>query len=173
MVSNWDKAFSEVIRSEGGYVNDPHDRGGETNLGVTKAAWADYMGRPIADGEMKSLTTVMVKPFYKKLYWDRCKCDSLPNGIDYAVFDFGVNAGTGTSAKLLQRIVGVPDDGAIGPKTLEAVSKHDPKDLLTKFSEAKTKYYEGIVVNHPEQVRFLQGWKNRIAAVQHTSEGMV
>ena len=173
MIENWDKSFALIMQSEGGYVNDPTDRGGETNLGVTKAAWAEYMARPIADGEMKDLKPFMVKPFYKIRYWDRCKCDDLPNGLDYAVFDFAVNAGVGMSAKLLQRAVGVPDDGAIGAKTLEAVSKHDPKQILDKFANAKTSFYEQIVARRPEQQRFMQGWKNRIAAVQHTAEGMV
>ena len=173
MIENWEKAFAEVLKSEGGYVNDPHDRGGETNLGVTKAAWSDYMGRPIADGEIKALTPDVVKPFYKIRYWDRCKCDNLPNGLDYAVFDFAVNGGVGASSKLLQRAVGVPDDGAIGAKTLESVAKHDPKALLDEFSSRKAKYYEQIVLNHPEQQKFLKGWNNRIAAVQHTAEGMV
>lgn len=173
MIENWEKAFSEVLKSEGGYVNDPHDRGGETNLGVTKAAWSEYMGRPIADGEIKALTPDMVNTFYKIRYWDRCKCDNLPNGLDYAVFDFAVNGGVEASSKLLQRAVGVPDDGAIGAKTLEAVAKHDSKNLLAEFSNRKAKYYEQMVINHPEQQKFLKGWNNRIAAVQHTAEGMV
>ena len=93
MIENWDKSFAEVLKSEGGYVNDPHDHGGETNLGVTKAAWAAYIKRPVQDGEMKALTPDIVKPFYKTEYWDKCKCDSLPSGVDYLVFDLAVNGG--------------------------------------------------------------------------------
>jgi hypothetical protein len=103
-------------------IHAKHDHGGETNLGVTKAAWAEYMGRPIADGEMKALTPDIVKPFYKIRYWDKCKCDSLPTGVDYMVFDLAVNGGVGRGAKMLQTVVGVNADGAIGPATLAALA---------------------------------------------------
>jgi len=173
MIENWDKSFAHVIQSEGGYVNDPTDRGGETNLGVTKAAWGEYMARPIGDGEMKALTSYMVKPFYKLRYWDKCKCDELPSGVDYAVFDFAVNAGVGMASKLLQRAVGVPDDGAIGAQTLNAVDKKDPKELLEAFSNRKSLFYEAVVARRPEQQKFMQGWKNRIAAVQNIADSMI
>ena len=95
MKENFQPSFEHVLKSGGGYVNDPDDRGKETNLGVTKAAWAQYIGRPVQDGEMRALTRETVEPFYKKGYWDKCRCDELPAGLDYAVFDFAVNAGPG------------------------------------------------------------------------------
>lgn len=174
MVENWEKSFAEVLKSEGGYVNDPHDHGGETNLGVTKAAWAEYMGRPIADGEMKALTPDIVKPFYKIRYWDKCKCDSLSAGVDYMVFDLAVNGGVGRGAKMLQTVVGVNADGAIGPATLAALAalKDDPKVLIGKMSQYKESFYKAIVAAKPDQAKFLKGWLNRIQSVQKTAEQM-
>ena len=174
MINNWEKSFTEVLKSEGGYVNDPHDHGGETNLGVTKAAWAEYMGRPIADGEMKALTPDIVKPFYKIRYWDKCKCDSLPSGVDYVVFDLAVNGGVGRGAKMLQTVVGVNADGAIGPATLAALAalKDDPKVLIGKMSQYKESFYKAIVASKPDQEKFLKGWLNRIQSVQKTAEQM-
>ena len=174
MVENWEKSFAEVLKSEGGYVNDPHDHGGETNLGVTKAAWAEYMGRPIADGEMKALTPDIVKPFYKIRYWDKCKCDFLPAGVDYMVFDLAVNGGVGRGAKMLQTVVGVNADGAIGPATLAALAalKDDPKVLIGKMSQYKESFYKAIVAAKPDQEKFLKGWLNRIQSVQKIAEQM-
>ena len=174
MIENWEKAFAEVLKSEGGYVNDPHDHGGETNLGVTKAAWSEYMGRPIADGEMKALTPGIVKPFYKIRYWDKCKCDSLPTGVDYMVFDLAVNGGVGRGAKMLQTVVGVNADGAIGPATLAALAamKDEPKVLIGKMSQYKESFYKAIVAAKPDQEKFLKGWLNRIQSVQKTAEQM-
>ena len=174
MINNWEKSFAEVLKSEGGYVNDLHDHGGETNLGVTKAAWAEYMGRPIADGEMKALTPDIVKPFYKIRYWDKCKCDSLPTGVDYMVFDLAVNGGVGRGAKMLQTVVGVNADGAIGPATLAALAalKDDPKVLIGKMSQYKESFYKAIVAAKPDQEKFLKGWLNRIQSVQKTAEQM-
>lgn len=173
MKANWDAAFAHVIKSEGGYVNDPHDKGGETNLGVTRIAWGEYLGRAIMDGEMKALTVDQVKPFYKKQYWDRCRCDDLPAGVDYAVFDFAVNAGTGQAAKFLQRAVGTKDDGAIGPGTLAAVSNHDQKIVLERFSEQKEAFYRGIVSRRPDQERFLKGWLARVESVEAAAATML
>lgn len=173
MKQNYDHAFELVIQSEGGYVNDPHDHGGETNLGVTKAAWAEYLGRPIQDGEMKALTQDVVKPFYKKMYWDKLHGDELPAGLDYAAFDFGVNAGTGQAAKFIQRAVGVTADGAIGPGTMGAVAKADPAALLASFTKQKEDFYHGIVERKPDQVKFLKGWMTRVAKVQATATSML
>lgn len=173
MKENFHAAFEQVIKSEGGYVNDPHDHGGETNLGVTKAAWSGYLGRPIQDGEMKALTKEVVEPFYKKLYWDKCHCDELPKGLDYAVFDFAVNAGPGRAAKFLQTAVGVTADGAIGPGTMAAVAKADPKHALDQFSAAKASFYKGLVDRDPSQQKFYKGWMARVDHVQHTADTML
>ena len=108
---------------EGGYVNHPSDPGGETNLGITKKAYESYLGSEVTSEEMKNLTIVEAAPFYKKKYWDVLSCDSLPVGIDLCVFDFGVNSGTGRSAKFLQEIVGAKIDGSIGTKTLNSLSE--------------------------------------------------
>ena len=71
---------------------------------------------------MRSLTVDDVTPIYKRNYWDRIKGDALPSGVDFAVFDLAVNGGTGRGAKMLQKVVGVTQDGGIGPQTLGAVS---------------------------------------------------
>ena len=173
MKENWDKAFAEVIKSEGGYVNDPHDHGGETNLGVTKKAWAEYLGRAIADGEMRALTVATVQPFYKKMYWDKVHGDDLPAGLDYAVFDFAVNAGTGRAAKFLQQAVGVTADGAIGPGTMGAVAKADPKHALDQFTSAKEHFYKGLVDKNPDQQKFFKGWMNRVSHVHGVAETLM
>jgi lysozyme family protein len=173
MKENWESSFARMIKSEGGYVNDSHDSGGETNLGVTKAAWASYMGRPIKDGEMKLLTVDQVKPFYKKLYWDKVKGDDLPSGIDYAVFDFAVNGGTGQSSKFIQRSVGAIADGAIGPATMALISKTDSTKLLETFTQEKRDFYNAIVKNKPTQIKFLKGWMNRTDEVHKIAKSML
>lgn len=173
MKQNWKEAFEHVIKSEGGYVHDPHDRGGETNLGVTKSAWAAYLGREIEAGEMKALTKEAVEPFYKEMYWDRVRGDELPDGVDYAVFDFAVNAGPGRAAKFLQEAVGAHADGVIGPGTLAAVKKADPQELLRAFSHVKSVFYHRLADRDASQLRFLNGWLNRVAEVEHTAQTML
>jgi len=173
MESNWDQSFALVMKSEGGYVNDPHDNGGETNFGVTKRAWGEYLGRAINEGEMKALTLETVKPFYKKMYWDKCRCNDLPTGVNYAVFDFAVNAGVQQSIKLLQRAVGADADGVIGKETFALVDATHIDDVLESFSNQKRDFYRAIVARNPTQAKFLNGWLNRVNNVFTHAESML
>ena len=162
MQSNWQKAFEQMLASEGGFVNHPSDPGGMTNLGVTKATWENWVGRESDEKEMRGLTPEKVEPLYKKKFWDACRCDELPSGIDYLVFDFAVNAGCGRSAKVLQTAVGATPDGGIGPMTLAAVNAVPEAELIEKFSQAKEDFYRSL--NTFET--FGKGWLNRVAAVK-------
>ena len=119
MKKNYQKCLETILHHEGGYVNHPKDPGGETNLGVTKRVYEEWGGKK----DMKDLLVEDVAPIYKKNYWDRMKCDQLPSGLDLCVFDFGVNAGTGRSAKMLQRMIGTVADGGIGPNTLKKLDE--------------------------------------------------
>jgi len=169
MQSNWDNAFKMMLASEGGYVNHPSDPGGMTNLGVTKRVWEEWVGRESNEKEMRSLTPEMVEPLYKRKFWDACKCDDLPSGIDYLVFDFAVNAGVGRSAKILQTAVGATPDGGIGPMTLTAVNAIPEAELIEKFSQAKEDFYRSL--NTFET--FGKGWLNRVAAVKVKATSML
>lgn len=173
MIENFEESFSHLIKSEGGYTNIDKDNGGETNLGVTKAAWTAYLGRTIASGEMKALTVDIVKPFYKSQYWDKVKGDSLPGGVDYMAFDFAVNAGVGQSAKFVQRSVGAVADGAIGPATLALVNKANPRTVILGFTNQKEAFYRGIVERNASQSIFLKGWLNRCKDVEAKALAMV
>ena len=169
MKENWQKSFEFMLQSEGGYVNHPQDPGGRTNLGVTQRVWEEWVGRESNEKEMRSLTPAMVAPLYKRKFWDTCKCDELPAGVDYLVFDFAVNAGPGRSAKILQTAVGTTPDGAIGPKTLAAVRAQDPAALIDKFSDAKEAFYRSL----PTFETFGKGWLNRVAAVKIKANSML
>jgi lysozyme family protein len=173
MNTNFDMSFDRVMQSEGGYVWDKDDAGGETNLGVTIGAWGAYLGREIKPGEMKTLTRSDVKPFYKKMYWDKVRGDDLPQGVDYAVFDFAVNAGPGRAAKFLQQSVGATPDGAIGPGTMALVSKATPTDILQKFAQQKEAFYNSLAEKNPTQQKFLTGWLSRVAHVQTAASSLL
>ena len=167
--SNWDSAFKLMLQSEGGFVNHPSDPGGMTNLGVTKATWENWVGRESDEKEMRGLTPEKVEPLYKKKFWDACRCDELPSGIDYLVFDFAVNAGPGRSIKTLQTAVGTTPDGGIGPITLAAVNSFSEPELIEKFSQAKEDFYRSLNTFDT----FGKGWLNRVAAVKIKATSMI
>ena len=167
--SNWQKAFEQMLASEGGYVHHPSDPGGRTNLGVTQRVWEEWVGRESNEKEMRSLTPEMVEPLYKRKFWDAVRGDELPAGISYLIFDFAVNAGVGRSIKTLQSAVGVTPDGGFGPMTMAAVQAVDPVELVEKFSQAKEDFYRSL--NTFETVG--KGWLNRVAAVKVKANSML
>ena len=99
MKNNFDKCLHMLLEHEGGYVNNKHDKGGMTNLGVTKRVYDKWIGRESTEQEMRDLTPDDVAPIYKKNYWNRVKGDSLPSGLDWSCFDWAVNSGSGRPAK--------------------------------------------------------------------------
>jgi lysozyme family protein len=158
----FEDCLARILKHEGGYVNDPLDSGGRTNLGVTQRVWEEFVGHPVTEADMKALTPQKVGSMYKLKYWNPSYCEVLPKGLDYVVFDFAVNAGTGRSVKTLQQAIGCVADGVIGPKTMAAINDANPKDLITKFSDARADFYQGIVARKPDQARFIKGWLNRV-----------
>jgi lysozyme family protein len=158
-----------MLKSEGHFVNHPSDPGGMTNLGVTKKAWEAWVKHPVDEAEMRALTPEIVAPFYKTRYWDACKCDQLPLGVDYAVFDFAVNAGVSRASKTMQAALGTAADGIVGPATLGVAVNADPDHFLEKFSAAKEQFYRGLsTFDH-----FGKGWLRRVAEVKQAADGMI
>ena len=169
MLSNWPASLALVLKSEGNFVNHRNDPGGMTNLGVTRNVWRDWVNRDVDEAEMRSLTPELVTPLYKARYWDACKCDELPLGIDYAVFDFAVNSGVGRASKTLQEAVGASVDGVIGKNTIAAAAKHDPSELIKLFGAKKEMFYRSL-----GNFRIYgRGWLRRVAEVQKTAEVMI
>ncbi len=169
MQKNYDKCLKAILHHEGGYVNHPKDPGGETNLGVTKRVYEEFGGAK----DMKDLTVEDVAPIYKKGYWDKMKGDYLPSGLDLCVFDFGVNAGPGRSAKYLQTMIGTVADGGIGPNTLKAVANYVEEvgleQAVENFQEARQGYYEKLSTFDT----FGKGWTRRVTETTELAKSFI
>lgn len=111
-MSNFNRALLFVLAQEGGYVNDPHDPGGETNFGISK--------RRYPDEDIKNLTVERAGALYRRDYWDANRCGELPAHMALAVFDAAVNGGA--PIRWLQHAVGASVDGVIGPRTIAAAN---------------------------------------------------
>lgn len=168
MINNFQKSLDCILKAEGGFTDDFRDpgnhlsdgRAGCTNMGVTQAAWEEYVGHKVSIADMKSLTKEQVGKFYKSKYWDRVQADALPIGLDFLATSFAINAGVGSSAKLLQKCINAIPDGMIGPRTLQAIAGVNSKELIEKFSEAKEHYYQTLKT-FPI---YGEGWINRVAS---------
>lgn len=162
MNENFESCFKMMIASEGGFVDHPKDPGGMTNLGVTRGAWEAWLKRPVTEVEMRAFTPDKVKPFYKAMYWNRIKGDSLPSGLDYAMFDYAVNSGPNKASKDLQRIIAVPVDGIIGPKSLAAVETCDVRQAIEILCEMRMEFLKSL----PGFETFGKGWSDRVGRVK-------
>lgn len=171
MIGNFETCLKEVLKHEGGYVDHPQDPGGATNLGVTKRVWAEWVKCAVTKGEMKSLTSEMVAPLYRKKYWDVCKCDDLPSGLDYLVFDIAVNSGTGRAAKFLQSAVGATPDGVIGHGTLTCVNRTTLSnlELINIICDRRDLFYKSL----PTFSTFGKGWLRRNEDVRERAIDML
>ena len=168
MKENFDDALKALLKHEGGFVNHPVDPGGMTNLGVTKLVWENWVGHPVDEQTMRGLTPEMVAPLYKKRYWDAVRGDDLPSGVDLVVFDCAVNSGVGRASRFLQQVVGVTDDGKIGPGTIQAVLSKDPKELVDAFCDKRQAFLESL----PTFGTFGKGWSRRVAEVREQGENL-
>jgi lysozyme family protein len=162
MRQNFAQALQAVLKHEGGFVNNPKDPGGMTNLGCTKAVWEEHCGHPVEEKAMRALTPADVAPLYKRKYWDKVQGDELPNGVDYVVFDCAINSGPGRAAKMLQACVGVEPDGGIGPKTLAAVRAADPQQLVKDYAKRRLSF----MMDLPTWGTFGKGWTRRVNEVE-------
>ena len=157
MNGNFDKCMEMLLAHEGGYVNHPSDPGGMTNLGVTKRTYDEFNGTDIDEEGMRNLTVEDVTPIYRRNYWERCRCQDLPDGIDWAVFDWAVNSGTGRAAKALQRAVGTLEDGAIGSQTLMCVGNEKPEEIINRIAIHRDSFYRSLSTFDT----FGRGWLRR------------
>jgi len=153
--------IKHILENEGGYVDDPHDRGGETKYGISKK------NHPEVD--IKNLTIDGALDIYRRLYWVPSKAEKLMPELRYQYFDMVVNAGQGNAVKILQRACNskmkkadkIAVDGRIGPMTIKASEKLE-NSRLKAFRHL---YYASIVIKNPTQERFWFGWYNRVENV--------
>ena len=159
MKENYAQALKQVLKYEGGYVDHPKDPGGPTNKGVTQAvydSWRKTQNLPTQS--VRNINDSEVAAIYKNLYWDRISGDLLPAGVDFAVFDFAVNSGVSRAAKMLQSVVGVTQDGVIGPATIQATKTYVAMAVTNK----RLAFMQSLSI----WSTFGKGWSARIADVK-------
>ncbi|KMO11313.1 hypothetical protein QR79_30055 [Methylobacterium indicum] len=166
--NTFERALTLVLKHEGGWVDDPADPGGATNLGVTIGTLSLWLGRPATKAEVKALTVATVAPIYRRNYWDAVQGDALPAGLGYALFDFAVNSGPKRAVIGLQRALKVADDGALGPLTLAAVAKHKPADLIDPLCDGRLAFLRDLST----WPRFGKGWARRVEEVRKAALAM-
>lgn len=178
-MAKFETAFLKTAAHEGGYANDPRDRGGETYKGIARKFWPGWKGWAEVDaaGDLKPNAVIkskkldaLVAEFYMDQFWRPAGCDRLEvQAIADEIFDTAVNMGVKVSVRLLQDalvLMGekIEIDGRIGPKTLEAANGANPEILLRLLNILQGARYLDIVRRDPTQRKFLLGWLRRTDA---------
>ena len=136
MTTRFDEIYERLGLHEGGYTDDPNDRGnwtsGQIGVGELKGSKKGISAMSYPHLDIKNLTDAEIKEIYLRDFWNKLRCDDIPPPLDEFVFDFGVNSGTGTAAASLQGAVGTLRDGVVGPKTVAAIAR---KPLMEIFRQ--------------------------------------
>lgn len=168
---NFEVAFKATIGHEGGYVNDPVDKGGETNFGISKRAYPDE--------DIKNLTLDRAKELYYKDYWVKQSCHLLEGYPDIAIeiFDTSVNMGVGRGGKIFQEALNLSNrnrkdfndigvDGSIGAKTISAFRSCKKKRMLFNVMNIlQGEFYINLMRKNPTYEKYV-GWFDRIQIIK-------
>ncbi|MFO1141178.1 MAG: glycosyl hydrolase 108 family protein [Amaricoccus sp.] len=160
---NFESCLDFVFEREGGYVDDPHDPGGATNMGITLATLAAWRGRAVTKGEVRGLSRAETAAIYQDRYWRPVGGDALPTGLDLFAFDTGVHSGPKTAIRLLQRgLGGIDADGRLGRQTLAAAARADGPAAIRRACAARLAYMHGL----RNWSRNQNGWTKRVALLE-------
>ena len=156
------KLIPIIKKWEGGYSDNPNDRGGATNSGVTLAVYQSVYGKSKTKNDLKRMTNDQWDYIFTKLYWNKWKADEIKNqSIANILVDWVWMSGLGTIKKI-QSLFGLTADGIVGNKTISYINSHDQEEVFNKIWNRRKQFYESLVKNNPSQKVFLKGWMNRL-----------
>lgn len=185
-MADFKKAHVIVMGNEGGYANDPDDRGGETYKGISKNNFPNWKGWPLINlhkihpGFSQNLEAdnglqALVLEFYKSNFWDALSLDNINDQrVATELYDTGVNMGTGIAAMFLQQSLNlnnnngkdyadISEDRKIGPNTLKCCNEHKrPNEVFKTLNILQGSRYIDIIRNNPKQEKFWRSWLSRV-----------
>lgn len=166
MQASYPQVIKCVLAHEGGYTDHPADPGGPTNWGITIFDARKYWKPNAVAADVKAMPLSVAQSIYEKRYWDAQRCDDLPAGLDYSVFDYGVNSGIGRSGKVLRRLVGLPDNTSVVTQdVIDAVRQRDPAALIKGMNDERLRFLKALKT----WPTFGGGWGRRVAEVRGLS----
>lgn len=173
--ANMDRVIRLVFGHEGGYANHPNDPGGPTKFGITAKTLGSFrrLGRQATAQEVMALTLPEARAILVAQYAKPIQFDRLPEGLDYAAFDFAVNSGPAQAVKTLQRILGLNEDGFMGETSIATVvaicKRGDLEDLIVRYCDARLAFMKRL----RSWSSFSFGWSRRVAQVKAGALAMI
>lgn len=170
-MSDFNLILPQTLSFEGGTTVD---HAGLTHRGITQSTYDAYAKQNgLKTKPVTELNYGETKDFYYNEFYKKPNFDKLPQKVSAVAFDYGVNSGPSQASKSLQRIVGVKDDGIVGPKTIAAINKYISKngesDLVSKVLDERTNHLSQLVASDPQKYgKYLDGWANRLKKLRST-----
>jgi lysozyme family protein len=166
---SYDAALARLLVHEGGYTNHPADPGGPTNFGITIFDYRKYVRPDATAADVRAMRLDEAKAIYRAKYWDAQRCNELPAGVDYVVFDYGVNSGIGRSGKVLRRALKLTDDSSfVNDAVVTAARAADAKTLAATICDERLRFLQSLKT----WPVFGAGWGRRVAEVKAVSLAM-
>ncbi len=166
--SSYDEALARLLAHEGGYSNHPSDPGGPTNFGITIYDYRKYLKPNATAADVRTMKVEDAKAIYRSKYWDAMRCGELAPGVDYCIFDYGVNSGTGRAPKVLQRLIRAPVTGRIDDATVRLARAHDSKRLIADICDERLAFLQSLSTWRV----FGNGWGRRVREVRAAALAM-
>lgn len=166
-MANYKELVPKVLKWEGGWSDDPADKGGATMKGVTLATYVAYRAKKglsvPSKQDLKNISQNEWNDIFKNLYWDRWKADTINNqSIANLIVDWVWTSGI-YGIKFPQQVLGVTADGIVGPKTISAINNYpNQKELFDKLWDRRKQHFTAIANSRPGNKKFLKGWLNRL-----------
>lgn len=160
-------AINRVILIEGGFVNNPADKGGPTKYGITQAVYDKFIGRSSTIDEIKNMPIGNAIAIYKKNYWDKIRGDEITSYAKaYAIFDQSVNWGLDKAIKRVQRVLNEPETGTLTNAQLVLLNSIDEQAFVDSYLEFARQAYLLTVASNPAYEQFKDGWLNRVEKIR-------
>lgn len=184
---SFSRAYNFTARMEGGFSDDPKDRGGATNFGISTVFLTDFQRRqksfcaslgitpPITKAVIRQLSREQARAIMKREFWDGLDLDEYPPHCAAAMFDCAVHSGQGRAARCLQEALNsvfnckLAVDGAIGPKTKAAcqlITGESDRRVALAMVDSREKFLQRFLEAAPDQNRFSRGFANRLASLR-------
>lgn len=183
-MAKFEISYKIIYDKEGGYVNHPDDKGGETIFGISRKYHPSWGGWQMVDQAKWFCTEkegskawdieltnhckanegiVRLKlDFFKTLFWNPLQLDLVTSQkIANALFDASVNHDPKDAARMAQKALKIKEDGIVGNQTISALNSVSEWSFLNAFCSARKEYYYNLVKKNPSQQVFLNGWISR------------
>ena len=165
-MANYQELVPFILKWEGGFVDDPLDKGGATNKGVTIATFRQFYGANATVEQLKNITISEWNHIFKSGYWNRWRADEIHSQpVANILVDWLWLSGA-PAIKLPQQLLHVAADGIAGTQTIAAVNASEPKQLFDIIKARRVEYINNIILKTPTNERFRKGWMNRLNALK-------